>query len=99
MIEFVGHGNGQRFRDRQEITSFWEVLADQAVGVFISAAFPSRVRMAEIEGGIQGFRNLYVFGELFAIITGDRKDPIRERKQQGDGGLLHQICLTPLYPC
>ena len=41
MIEFIGHGNGARFCDRREITSFWEVLTDQAIGVFVGAAFPS----------------------------------------------------------
>jgi len=72
MIEFVAHGNGQRFRERREITSFWEVLANESIRVFIQAAFPGCIWMSKIEISLQGFGNVYMLCEFFSVVAGDR---------------------------
>lgn len=35
--------------DRGQISMFWEVLANKAVGVFVQATFPLRIRMHEVD--------------------------------------------------
>src|SRR5512145_3571830 len=57
-----------RLRVTGEIGSFWEVLTQKAVGVFIAAALPRAARIAEVDLHIGGDREVLVVGHLLAPI-------------------------------
>ena len=48
-------------RDCGNVSTFWEELAEQAVGVLIGAALPGRMRIGEVERDVvDSGRNLLV---------------------------------------
>ncbi len=51
--------------------AFGKVLSDQAVGVFVQAAFPCAVWVGKVDVGIQGGLDFFMPGKLFAIICRD----------------------------
>jgi len=53
--------------------------------------------MGEVKGCLQGFSDLRMIYELFAIISGDGMDPVRKRAQQRDHRLRNQICQALIH--
>ena len=60
----LGLGEGR------EVGSFREVLAQQAVGVFVGAALPRTARIAEVDPHIGGNGEALMASHLFAAIPG-----------------------------
>jgi len=50
-IEGLGDGRALELGERGEVGAFRKVLADEAVGVFVGATFPSVVRVGEVDWG------------------------------------------------
>ena len=74
-----------------EVPAFEKVLADQAVGIFVGAAFPRRVGKGEVGFGFELFCQVGVAGELFAVVEGHRLHCLSEGTEGvehslGDGG-------------
>src|SRR5262245_34673627 len=74
-----------RLGDAREVGSSWEVLADQAVGVFVAAALPGTSRVAEVDLHLGGDRKALVCMHLLALIP-------RQRTSQLSGSL--RTCLA-----
>ena len=53
-----------------EAFTLWEVLTDQAIGVFVQPALPGVVGMSEEALGVQHIRYLLVIGKLFSVVIG-----------------------------
>jgi len=76
-----------RLSDRGENAVLREVLANQAIGVLISAAFPGRIWMGEIELSLQRPRDILVIAELPAVVGGDGPHAPQPGRQQPDRGI------------
>ena len=61
-----------RLGDAREVGSSWEVLADQAVGVFVAAALPGTPRVAEVDLHVGGDRKALVGMHLLALVPRQR---------------------------
>ena len=61
-----------RLGDAREVGSSWEVLADQAVGVFVAAALPGTSRVAEVDLHVGGDRKALVGMHLLALVPRQR---------------------------
>jgi hypothetical protein len=51
--------------------SFWEVLSEQAVGVFVGASLPGTLWISEIDLDIRVQGEAFVICQLFAPIPGE----------------------------
>jgi hypothetical protein len=67
--------------DRREVCAFREVLSDEAVGVFVQAAFPGMVGLGEVGPGVEQGGDLSVGGKLFSVVVGEGLDPLDERRE------------------
>src|SRR5262249_54097478 len=61
-----------RLGDAREVGSSREVLADQAVGVFVAAALPGTSRVAEVDLHLGGDRKALVRMHLLALVPRQR---------------------------
>src|SRR5271163_2088350 len=58
--------------DAREVGSSWEVLAEQAVGVFVAAALPGTARIAEVDLHFGGDCKALVGMHLLALVPRQR---------------------------
>ena len=56
----------------RQIHSFREVLPEQAVGVFVRAALPGTLWIAEVDHDVRVQSEAFVIGHFFASIPGER---------------------------
>ena len=70
VVEFVGDGVEVRFGDGGEVGALGEVLPEEAVGVFVRAALPGGVRVAEedVDAGVEA--DLFSVAHLGALVPG-----------------------------
>lgn len=81
------HDEAQRSRTHgAKFGALGQILAQQAVGVFVGTALPGRTGMAEEESGMQGFGDELVCGELMTVVGGEGVDPATEEAQPTDAG-------------
>ena len=71
MIQAVHHELELVIRDVSQIGIFREILADQAVDVFIEPALPSVIGIRKIDLGLEFSGDSFMSGELPAIVGGD----------------------------
>jgi len=57
-----------------EVGAFGQEVSDQAVGLFVAAALPGRVRVSEVEGQAEILFELAVVVELVAVVGGGGTD-------------------------
>ena len=69
--------------------AFGSVLADEAVGIFVGAAFPGMVRVGKVEGGTEALFDGFISVELDTVVGGDGVD--FEGTKQLDGALLGEF--------
>src|ERR671938_525398 len=70
-VELIGDGVEFGLADGGEVgAAFREVLAEQAVGVFVAAALPGAVRVAEVDRAAGGQAELGVAGHFAALVPG-----------------------------
>ena len=94
-VEFVGDGVAIRLGDELHALSLWEVLADEAVGVFIGPALPTVVRGGEVKLHVAARFNLRVTVELGAVVGGNRKKlsgVAPHERERGAAGLRDGAC-------
>ena len=72
LVEFACDGIEVLLTVDREVGAFREVLAQKAVGVFVGAALPRAVGIAEVDVEIGGQRQAFVIGKLLAAILGQR---------------------------
>ena len=77
--------------DGGEIPVFWEVLADEAVGVFVAAALPGSERSGKEEVGVQCGADVFVIGELGTVVGGQGMYPGAVGREQGNDGLADGV--------
>ena len=77
--------------DGMKRLSFWEVLSDEAVGIFIEASFPGGVRMSEEELGLEFLSDALVEGELFAVVRCECEDEMAVRPEGLNDRVSDQI--------
>jgi len=80
-VEFVLDPLDVGVRQRREVCAFWEVLPDEAVCVFVEAAFPRVIRLRKVGFGTQCGDDFGVGGELFSVVVSDRFDASGERQK------------------
>ena len=72
----------------------WEVLTNQAIGVFICPTFPTMVRLGEETTTTKLCGDLFVAGELLAVVERDRLDNrVVEQTQYLIGNLVGKFRL------
>ena len=79
VIDPVLHCPDLGFRHHAEVRAFREVLADQAVGVFVQTPLPGMVGSGEMEIRRQRTGNRLVPRKLLAVVRREGMDPIPER--------------------
>src|ERR1035437_2402643 len=72
-----------------ELAMFGEELAQQAVEIFVGAAFPGGVRMRKVVPQLQFCRDPFMLRELLAIVGGQRMRHMGEGLQSLDDRLAH----------
>src|ERR1700691_562304 len=75
----------------REVGAFWAVLSDEAVGVFVEAAFPGVIGLGEIAVCLQRSGDFHMRGELLSVVVGDGFDAVRKRAQHAGAGLHHRV--------
>ena len=91
MVESM-HGEYDLLRgDGIEAKLLGEELSDEAIHVLVGAAFPGGVGVGEEEAGIKRTGDPLVFGELFAIVGGQRMDAGGIGLEQADHGIGDDI--------
>jgi hypothetical protein len=81
VVELVGDGVAGFLGEVIEAGAFGEVLADEAVGVFVGAAFPSLVRVGEVDLGAESALERAVRAYLDGKLAGPfEAECIRERR-------------------
>jgi hypothetical protein len=65
------------------IGSRGEVLAQQAVGIFVSAALPGAVRVAEVDLQPRINPQVHMLGRLRALISGQRSSHLLGQSDDG----------------
>ncbi len=79
--------------------AFREILPEQAVGVFVSAALPGMVRGGEVEAGTGRAFEGCVAMELGAVVDGDGTDGAALMPDQLGGPAVHLGgCASPQLP-
>jgi hypothetical protein len=64
------------FRDQAEIGRFGEILANEAIRVFIGSSLLSRIGPGEEDWGLHLKRRFFMLGELQSVIVRDRSDSL-----------------------
>ena len=72
-------------------------LTDQAIEVFVGAAFPGGVRMGEVEVQLERGGDPLMLGKLFAIIGGQGMSQMGKRSEFCDDGLAYDRGLFTDY--
>src|SRR3989344_273655 len=74
--------------DGGEIAGLGQVLADQPIGVLVGAALPSRVGIGKVKVGIETGADALMRGELTAVVSGERLDPVGDWSQAPTGAVV-----------
>src|SRR5215831_15863834 len=69
-VEKIGYFIEVGLRVTRQVGSFWKILPDEAVGVFVRAALPGRMRVGEVDGQFKINCDLFVQSHLPAAIIG-----------------------------
>lgn len=72
LVEFACDGIEMLLTVDGEVGAFREVLAQEPVGVFVGAAQPRAMGIAEVDVEIGGQRQAFVIGKLLAAVPGQR---------------------------
>ena len=72
LVEFACDGIEMLLAVDGEVGAFREVLAQEPVGVFVGAALPRAVGIAEVDVEIGGQCQALVIGKLLAAVPGQR---------------------------
>ena len=87
MVERGGEGGALALGEGGQRSALGQVLAEQAIGVFVGAALPRVMGSSEVEGGVELALQGLVHMELGAVVGGDGADGMRFVAQEGDGAL------------
>ena len=68
IIEALLYNEAVALGDVCERRTFGYILSDEAIGVFVGAAFPSVVRGSEVEGGAEFSFDIFIAVELGAVV-------------------------------
>ena len=71
IVEDVGDGGALVLGEGGEVGAFGEVLADQAVSIFVGAAFPGVVRSGEVDRDLEFSFDGFIGVKLSAVVGGD----------------------------
>ena len=77
VIEAGGDGVAVRLGEMAERRALGEILADEAVGVLVGAAFPGLMGSGEVDGSMERLLERLVAVELDSIVRGDGADGMR----------------------
>ena len=82
-----------------QIAALGKVLAQQAVRIFVTAALPSGIRLSEVARRIERDVDQCVFGELAAVVPGERvhtgADRIQGMQDRSHRGVGFTVGDTP----
>ena len=70
-----------------KISSFWNVLPVQAIGILVGTPFPRVIGFREEYVDAQSLRHLLVVGELSSVVEGERMQISLERQQHPYDGV------------
>lgn len=80
-----------------EVSTFWDVLSDEFVGVFYSPFLPGRIRVGKEDGyTLEGLGQVGMAGELKAVVGGDGEHMLPVREQQPRCGSGHLLGVLPV---
>ena len=68
-----------------EVGAFGEILAEEAIGVFVGAAFPGVVRGGEVEASVQLAGDIFEAMKFGAVVRGEAEDRMGFVFEQEDG--------------
>jgi hypothetical protein len=72
LVELAGYGVELGLAVHREVGAFWELLAQKTIGVFVGAALPGAVGIAEVDIQVHGERQALVIGKFLAPIPCER---------------------------
>ena len=80
----------------REIGALWQILAEQAIRVFVLTAFPRAVRMGKVNFDAGVFRQLGMPGHLTALVIGERAaqvgiEALQDRAEPVNRGLRRAV--------
>ena len=87
VIKTVGNELNIGVREGGKVGFLWEVLSDEAVGIFVGASLPGRIRVGKEEVGIKAVGDSLVTRELDAVVGSDGKDLVFDRQKLIANGL------------
>ena len=92
-VEFIFDPLDVGVGQRREVCAFWEVLSDEAVSVFVEAAFPRVIRLGKVGFGSQSRDDFGMGGELLSVVVSNRFDAIGERQKDASAGFTTEFAL------
>src|SRR5271155_1128797 len=75
-----------------EVCTLWEVLSDEAVSVFVEAAFPRVIRLGKVGFCSQSRDDFGMGGEFFSVVVSNRFDATGEGQKDASAGLHNGVC-------
>jgi len=78
-----------------KVRPFREELAQQAVGILVGAALPGCVRPGKVDSKLQLLLDRFEFGELLAVVAGDRAPQRRGQPRKGPRKGVGMILSAP----
>src|SRR5271163_2723907 len=91
-VEFIFDPLDVGVGQRREVCALWEVLSDEAVSVFVEAAFPRVIRLGKVGFGSQSRDDFGMGGEFFSVVVSNRFDAAGERQKDASAGLHNGVC-------
>ncbi len=91
-IEFVGDDIAVVLSERGHAGALGQVLADEAVGVFVGATFPGVMGRGEIELQTDGVLDCGIAMELGAVVGGDGAEVLGVALGQANGAVVELLC-------
>ena len=82
VVELPGDGIQVGGTVQAQVSFAWEVLAEEAIGVFVASPLPWAVRVAEVDQHVRVRAEPHVFSHLLALIP--RQRPAQLGGQLGD---------------
>lgn len=85
VVEVSGDVSALLLSKVSEVGAFGEILAEETIGILVGAAFPSVVRVGEVELGVQLARDIFEAMEFGAVVGGEAADGMGFVLEQEDG--------------
>ena len=92
IVEFLGDGIQVALGECGEVASFGQVLADEAVEIFVGTALPGGVGIGEVDVDAEVFFDAFESGKFQAVVEGERAAKVLGNVEEAfDDGTVHSL--------